>query len=429
MRKHHSMYVLLLVMIVMLSLHLPSVRAQDGWEVYTDEECGFAVSYPTRLSHSRGARYAPNLPANTLTFGSRSGVSDLTIVSMENDLALPLAALSSRAFGGHFGVFQRVSSEERMINGVSAIRVIHAQPEIEGVVVRYISTFLQREQWVYWLFTQIATEPLTGRPVSTEQEARLSNYEQIVSGFTLLSAGPQKQLFLLSNVPVPPEDGEIPNSITAPSATFVWPSTGYIGYIYGRSGHNAIDIWTNTSGTGNVGSKGNPVYAVADGTIYTIFGDSDGLPMVVGVQHASLGLWTWYWHMADEYNYVSYITPGLYIGQAVSPDTLLGYQGNRRWEGMYDVIVHLHFGVSNVARSENQYGIDPSPYFGLPLNWNDPNHVPWMYYVERPSRCCGCLPASCCSARTAQVNTFPTEISWGSSTISNRAPVPLCTAS
>jgi hypothetical protein len=123
--------------------------------------------------------------------------------------------------------------------------------------------------------------------------------------------------------------------------------------------------------------------------VYTIFDDGDGVAMVVGIQHSGLGLWTWYWHMADEYNPVSFIDPNLYIGQPVTSNTYLGDQGNRRWQGMYDIIVHLHFGVSNVPYSQNQYGLDPSPYFDLALNWNE-DHLPWHYYVERPPFCCGC---------------------------------------
>jgi hypothetical protein len=308
------------------------------------------------------------------------------------------------------------------------VRAIYAQPEIEGAVVRYVSTFFQMESRVYWVFTQLATVPSTGEPASVDQAIRLDLYEEAVTNFAVLPSRPQQKVLRLSTLPVELQDGEALGNTKSPDATFVWPSTGYIGYIYGRDGHNAVDIWTNTSGTGNVGSKGNPIYAVAGGAVHRIFSDSSGVNMVVGVEHASLGLWTWYWHMADEYSSESYITPGLYIGQPVSADTLLGHQGNRRWEGLYDIIVHLHFGVSDVNRSENQFGIDPSPYFSLALNWNDPNHVGWMHYMEHPSTCCGCLPASCCFGAATQTTGSYSEFIWGDSGISSTAKPRLCTA-
>jgi murein DD-endopeptidase MepM/ murein hydrolase activator NlpD len=408
---------IVLATILLVAIKAPTFGLPSKWDVYVDEGYGFSIRYPSDWTYERGNESAPNLPIDTLLFSSRQGVLDLTVVVLENDLNLPLADAEQRIFTGHFGYFDRLLLQEHSIDGAPAAQAIYTQPEIEGTTVRYMTTAVQTGTWIYWLFTQVSTIPSTGVPTSSEQGLRADQYAQIVQSFSFLPGGPQLRVPRLSTIPkaLPPKLSRVESTLS----TFLWPSTGYLGYLYGRDGHNAIDIWTNTSGTGNVGSKGNPVYAVASGTISHIFGDSDGVPMVVGVQHSDLGLWTWYWHLADEYSNESYITPGLYIGQPVSTESLLGYQGNRRWEGMYDIIVHLHFGVSNVGLSYNQYGLDPSPYFGMDLSW--PSPPPWMYYVERPpSTCCGCLPANCCSTARAQTsNLLTTNVSSEASAFSS----------
>lgn len=383
--------ILVIVLVGLLAGNMPRSRASAEWQEYPDEDRGFSVQYPSDWQVSRGNRHAPNLPGDVLTFNSSPGVFDITVVALENDLGLSMEEVAHRIFGGHFGPLDVISSEKREVNGLSAFRIVHSQPEIYGSVVRYISTFVHKDRAVYWLFTQFPTDPSSGRPVSSAHQARVQAYERVVESLRLLPAGPRLPLEHLSAVPVPPESPSTSVGGAGVMSTFLWPSTGYLGYLYGREGHLAIDVWTRTDGGGNDGSRGNPIYSVADGSVYTIFDDGDGVAMVVGIQHSGLGLWTWYWHMADEYNPVSFIDPSLYIGQPVTSSTYIGDQGNRRWQGLYDIIVHLHFGVSNVPYSQNQYGLDPSPYFNLALNWNDPNHLPWHYYIERPSGC------HCCS--------------------------------
>lgn len=168
------------------------------------------------------------------------------------------------------------------------------------------------------------------------------------------------------------------DSKASPLALFLWPSNGYLGYIYGRNGHNGIDIWTNTSGTGNVGSKGNPIYPPYPGKVTAIYTDPRGSQQGLRIEHSDIGIWTHYFHMADEATGQSYIEPGL-LWQNVDLNRLLGYQGDRVWYG--DQIVHLHLTVANGSSDSN--AIDPSSYFGVSLNWNAPDHVSWMHRVTR----------------------------------------------
>ena len=163
-------------------------------------------------------------------------------------------------------------------------------------------------------------------------------------------------------------------SPASPHSVFVWPTDGYLGYIYGRNGHNGLDIWTNTSGTGNEGSRGNPIYPPYVGTVTAYYYDPRGALQGLRIVHGNVNgtnTWTHYFHMADEATGQSYVQGGL-LNQPVGLSTFLGNQGDRIWNPG-DQIVHLHLTVANGPQDAN--AIDPSPYFDSALNWNDPNHV------------------------------------------------------
>jgi hypothetical protein len=68
------------------------------------------------------------------------------------------------------------------------------------------------------------------------------------------------------------------------------------------------------------------------------------------------------------------------LSARIYPSTRIGYQGNRRWSTTEDICVHLHFAIS--TNSSYTGAIDPTPYYGIQLNGENPNSVGWMYYKE-----------------------------------------------
>jgi len=161
-------------------------------------------------------------------------------------------------------------------------------------------------------------------------------------------------------------------------AVFELPTDGFIGYLWGDSfypghHHQGVDIFGGTE----VGVT--PVYAAYDGYLTrlpdwkaTVIIRVPEDPLQPGRQ-----IWLYYTHMADQ-NGNSFISsqfpPGSYE-IFVSAGTLLGYQGNFSGTPDNPTGVHLHFSIVkddgngsflNELKIENT--IDPSPYFGLPLN-------------------------------------------------------------
>ena len=91
-------------------------------------------------------------------------------------------------------------------------------------------------------------------------------------------------------------------------------------------------------------------------------------------------IWTYYTHLADA-NGTSYISPEFPPGTSevyVEAGTLLGYQGNYSGDMDNPTGIHLHFSIvlddgQGRFRNELEFSntLDPSPYFGLPLNAED----------------------------------------------------------
>ncbi len=161
-------------------------------------------------------------------------------------------------------------------------------------------------------------------------------------------------------------------------APFLYPTDGFIGFLWDDSfrpghRHQGIDIF----GGGQSGET--PVYAVYDGFLTrptdwksTVIIRVPEDPLQPGRQ-----IWLYYTHMANP-NGESYISiefpPGV-SEVAVRAGTLLGHQGNYSGTSGNPVGVHLHFSIVqddgqgkflNELRIQNT--LDPSPYFGLPLN-------------------------------------------------------------
>jgi hypothetical protein len=163
-------------------------------------------------------------------------------------------------------------------------------------------------------------------------------------------------------------------------APFILPSDGFIGLLWGDPAepyniyhrHTGIDIF----GDGAVGEV--PIYAVYDGYltrldswISTVIIRHDD-PLVPGRQ-----IWSYYTHLASEDGSESFVDsefPPRTHEKFVKQGTLLGYQGIYAGSA---APVGLHVHISLVTSEDNgsfkneavlSNTIDPSPYFGMPLN-------------------------------------------------------------
>lgn len=169
-------------------------------------------------------------------------------------------------------------------------------------------------------------------------------------------------------------------------APFVMPTRGLIGYLWDDSfkighRHQGIDIFAGT----DIGIT--PVYAAYDGYLSrqpewksTLIIRIPSDPLQPGRQ-----IWTYYTHMADPAGkalIAAEFPPGT-SEVFVKAGTLLGYQGDYSGDANNPVGVHLHFSIikdSGTGKYLNELEIantlDPSPYFGLPLNKNDHPEFP-----------------------------------------------------
>ena len=170
-------------------------------------------------------------------------------------------------------------------------------------------------------------------------------------------------------------------------APFLFPTDGYIGYLWGdtfRLGHvhQGIDIFAGTE------AGVTPVYAAYDGYLTRLPTWKSSL--IIRIPHDPLGmhgqLWTYYTHLADSDGnplIVDAFPPGS-TEVFVEAGTLLGYQGNYSGVAGKPVGVHLHFSIV-LSEADGSFRnellirntLDPSPYFGLNLNANrNPKSVP-----------------------------------------------------
>jgi murein DD-endopeptidase MepM/ murein hydrolase activator NlpD len=162
------------------------------------------------------------------------------------------------------------------------------------------------------------------------------------------------------------------------AAPFLFPTTGYIGYLWGdtfQAGHphQGIDIFGGTQP--NV----TPVYSVYDGYLTRLAGWKSSIIIRIPSDPLQPGrqIWTYYTHMANKEGN-SYISSQFSPGTTdlfVPAGTLLGYEGNYSGIPENPVGVHLHFSIvkddgKGGFTNELEIGntLDPSPYFGLPLN-------------------------------------------------------------
>lgn len=173
------------------------------------------------------------------------------------------------------------------------------------------------------------------------------------------------------------------NSEPCLNAPFLLPSTGFIGLLWRDPigpynilrRHTGIDIF----GNGQAGEVA--VVAVYDGYLTRL---DDWLSTVI-IRHddplqPGRTIWTYYTHMANRDGTESFVDDAFPRGtseQFVEQGTLLGYQGEYAGNAP-PVGLHVHLSIvlsedDGSFKNEAILGntLDPSPYFGLPLNIAD----------------------------------------------------------
>lgn len=171
------------------------------------------------------------------------------------------------------------------------------------------------------------------------------------------------------------------------TASFVFPTNGYIGFIWDDSfrpghRHQGIDVF------GGQDQNATPILAAYPGYLSRL--PDWKSTVIIRIPNDPLQpdrqIWTYYTHMADEQGN-SFISPDFPPGTNelyVEAGTLLGYQGNFSGSPGNPTGIHLHFSIvldDGQGKFLNELEItntlDPSPYFGLPLNANtNQNSIP-----------------------------------------------------
>jgi hypothetical protein len=167
-------------------------------------------------------------------------------------------------------------------------------------------------------------------------------------------------------------------TLCAPDAPFVMPTDGLVGYLWDDSfkvghRHTGLDIFGGT----DVGLT--PVVAAYPGylTRDPAWKSAVILRVPSDPLEPSRQIWLYYTHMADP-NGNSFISSDFPAGTSekyIEAGTFLGYQGNYTGDAANPSGVHLHFSIvlsDDEGKFKNELKIqntlDPSPYFGIPLN-------------------------------------------------------------
>ncbi|MCD6576912.1 MAG: M23 family metallopeptidase [Anaerolineaceae bacterium] len=161
-------------------------------------------------------------------------------------------------------------------------------------------------------------------------------------------------------------------------APFIFPTDGYIGFLWGDSfrpghKHQGVDIF------GGAESGITPVYAAYDGYLTRLSDWKSSIIIRIPSDPLNPGqqIWTYYTHMADKSgnSYIINCFPPGTSESFVEAGTLLGYQGNYSGSPDHPTGVHLHFSIVRdngkgmfLNELEIKNTLDPSPYFNLNLN-------------------------------------------------------------
>jgi peptidoglycan LD-endopeptidase LytH len=182
----------------------------------------------------------------------------------------------------------------------------------------------------------------------------------------------------LSNSQAHPEWAVHAGQPCQPGAPFLLPTDGLIGYLWDDSfrpghRHSGLDIFGGTE-PGVV-----PVVAAYSG--YLTRQPEWKSAIIIRVprdpMEPSRQIWLYYTHMADPSgnSFISEDFPPGTSESFVKAGTIIGYQGNYTGNPSSPTGVHLHFSIvlsDNTGNYLNELEIgntlDPSPYFGIPLN-------------------------------------------------------------
>jgi hypothetical protein len=355
------------------------------------EKQGFSVRIPVGWSHRQGNDFGRQLPRDTVSFGANRYSYDVSIVSvgLADDFPRDAQALALTILGK----FRRLAgpselsfTQSRLAHGISARLVFQEPTEDASQSVTVLSEFTVADGVGYWISTEYYTSSkgnATARPNDTQ---RLAVFEEMVASFIPTGAArleielsQSDWAAVLSAVDARDRSRDAETDLT-------WPSTGYVGFLYDQNGHNGIDIWTTTQCNETSTAKGNPIYAAGEGTLDWLYKIPEGVYDGARIDHQEKSIWTHYWHLgslAPGGIQTSFIVGG--IG-SVNPGSLIGYQGNLMRNGNEGLVqttcIHLHLTVTDGPA--DLQAIDPSPYLGIKLNWNDPGHIGWHNYIERP---------------------------------------------
>jgi hypothetical protein len=169
-------------------------------------------------------------------------------------------------------------------------------------------------------------------------------------------------------------------------ALFAFPTDGYIGYLWGGTfqpleRHQGIDVF------GNLPLGQTPVYSASDGFLTRLADWKSAVIIRVPDDPLAPGrtIWIYYAHMADPQGN-SFIDAGFPPGTMEKPVRMgqrLGFQGNYSGDPANPSGVHLHLSIvlgdgQGGFRNETDIAntLDPSPYFGMPLNTESGQYGP-----------------------------------------------------
>jgi peptidoglycan LD-endopeptidase LytH len=196
--------------------------------------------------------------------------------------------------------------------------------------------------------------------------------------YVILSAAWNSNVMSFIYHPAEHEDWIQPEKVRCNQAPFLFPTRGYIGYLWDFSfrpfhRHQGMDIFGGTD------PGDTPIYAVADGFLTRETGWKSSLILRIPKDPFQPGrqIWVYYTHMAQpdgSSTVLDDFPPGT-MEKFISAGSLLGYQGNFSGTPGNPTGVHLHLSiVKDDGRGHYQNELlirntlDPSRYFGLTLN-------------------------------------------------------------
>jgi len=169
-------------------------------------------------------------------------------------------------------------------------------------------------------------------------------------------------------------------------APFAFPTDGYIGYLWGDTfqpleRHQGIDVF------GNLPLGQTPVLSASDGFLTRLADWKSAVIIRVPDDPISPGrtIWIYYAHMADPQgnSFIEAEFPPGTMEKPVRMGQLIGFQGNYSGDPVHPTGLHLHLSIvlgdgQGGFRNETDITntLDPSPYFGMPLNTESGQYGP-----------------------------------------------------